>query len=330
MRSGLARDLLPAPALTALCDPLPAHAPRAPVPRSPVSRIVPAGPSQFGGQSGCAPRASASGRLRCAQHSPAQLAAQPSSAVTGCRRYRDSLPCVSRDFPGRAVLGRAGARGEAGHRAVCAGLFVCVKGRHGRALAPTAGASRAARAFPSRGSGARVASLGSPLACGDGAVPGAEAGAGEGTCRGSPAGLGSSAGRAGLEDLRARGGSRSSRLARRQLLGAHSTHGELGGSLGVTHARGADRQEVWGQKPIELGEGWTRNCGSPPLQPALSSLPCLRGVSLVGSQPHEVTMGTRCSPHPTPAGVTRASHILGRFMVAAGWGPLTPKNVWTQ
>lgn len=328
MRSGLARDLLPAPALSALCDPLPAHAPRVPVPRSPVSRIVPAGPSQFGGQSGCAPRAGASGRLRCAQHSPARGTTELS---------RDRVPPVPRlpaaRVPGFPRQGRAGAggsmrRGRA-QGGLCRALCVCEgatrpsTGTHGRCF-------RAARAFPSRGSGARVAPLGSPLACRDGAVPGAEAGAGEGTRRGSPAGLGSSAGRAGLEELRAQGGSRSSRLARRQLLGAHSTHGELGGSLGVTHAHGADRQEVWGQKPIELGEGWTRNCGSPPLQSALSSLPCLRGVSLVGSQPHEVTMGTRCSPHPTPAGVTRASHILGRFMVAAGWGPLTPKNVWTQ
>lgn len=72
-----------------------------------------------------------------------------------------------------------------------------------------------------------------PGACarGDGAAPGAA----DGTRRGSPAGLGSSAGRAGLEELRGQG---ASRPAPWQLLGAHSTHRELVGSLGVTRAMG--------------------------------------------------------------------------------------------
>lgn len=159
----------------------------------------------------------------------------------------------------------------------------------------------------------------------DGAVPGATGG--EGARRGSPAGLGSSAGRAGLQELRGRGGSRASPPARWQLLGARSTHRELVGSLGVSRAHGADGQGVWGQKPIELGEGWTRNCGSPLLWFFLSSLLRLRVLSLFRSRPHGVRMGTRCSPHATPAGessICYSGQVCGRCRLE----PLTPKNVW--
>lgn len=93
---------------------------------------------------------------------------------------------------------------------------------------------------------------------------------------------------------------------------------ETGGEPGSDPGTGGRRAGVWGQKPIGLGEGWTRNCGSHPLYSSLSSLPPLHVMSLFRSQPPEVRMGTRCSPQPTAharrceSSISRSGQVYGR------------------
>lgn len=235
MRSGLAGDLVSAPALTALGDP---HTPGgspcpAPHPRVPYSIPVPADPSQFGGVGGAHPVPA----QLCSAQPSSRLSRQQGAAGTGAPGR--ACPGISRAEPCCGGRGHAVSPGTGRCRA---GLFVR-RGDTGKPWHPTAGTSRAARAFPSRVSGARVARLCLvPLPLGMGPFLGRREAVGTGctACRGSPAGLGSSAGRAGLEELRGRGGSRARRPARWQLPGAHSTHGKPVGSLGVTHARGAE------------------------------------------------------------------------------------------
>lgn len=121
------------PALAAVCGSLPAHARGVPVPSTaspcPAPHPRARGPVPVSGGAGGA-RPAVARRDGSVGLSTAQLTAPPSSRhrraqlSIGCRRYRDSRPCVPRDLLGQPRCGGREHAVSPGTGRFCAGLFV--------------------------------------------------------------------------------------------------------------------------------------------------------------------------------------------------------------